>query len=119
MQSCPVFPGYLRHSLRPEAQATLTNALYFCFSLRIYKVKMKAYSLFIITICCIYRYTSVEIKPKLKKNILKFDYDINYKYERMLAHSFDRFCVITKFILPTIDDLKFSKLKFDNNCECL
>ena len=29
----------------------------------------------------------------------------------MLAHSFDRFYVVTKFILPTID-LKFSKLNF-------
>ena len=31
----------------------------------------------------------------------------------MLAHSFDRFYVITKFILPSIKDLKFSKLNFD------
>ena len=37
----------------------------------------------------------------------------------MLAHSFDRFYVITKCILPTIEDLKFSKLKFYNNCEYL
>ena len=37
----------------------------------------------------------------------------------MLAHSFNRFYVVTKFILPTIRDLKFSKLKFDNNCEYL
>ena len=28
----------------------------------------------------------------------------------MLAHSFDRFYVVTNFILPTIRDLKFSKL---------
>ena len=69
---------------------------------------MKAYSLFIYTICCIYGYTSMEIKPELKKNILKFGYGINYKYEGMLAHSFDRFYVVTKFILPTIKDLKFS-----------
>ena len=31
----------------------------------------------------------------------------------MLAHSFHRFCVVTKFMLPTIGDLKFSKLNFD------
>ena len=31
-------------------------------------------------------------------------------------HSFDRFYVVTKFMLPTIGDLKFSKLDFDNNC---
>ena len=53
---------------------------------------MKAYLLFVIIFtCCICRYTSVEIKPEYKKNILKFDYAINYKYEGMLAHSFDRF----------------------------
>ena len=34
----------------------------------------------------------------------------------MLAHSFDRFYVVTKFMLPTIGDLKFSKLNFDDNC---
>ena len=34
----------------------------------------------------------------------------------MLAHSFDRFYVVTKFILPMIGDLKFSKLDFDDTC---
>ena len=34
----------------------------------------------------------------------------------MLAHSFDRFYVVTKFMLPTIGDLKFSKLNFDDTC---
>ena len=34
----------------------------------------------------------------------------------MLAHSFDRFYVVTKFMLPTIGDLKFSKLDFDYTC---
>ena len=34
----------------------------------------------------------------------------------MLAHSFYRFYVVIKFILPTIGDLKFSKLDFDDTC---
>ena len=34
----------------------------------------------------------------------------------MLAHSFDRFYVVTKFMLPMIGDLKFSKLNFDDTC---
>ena len=34
----------------------------------------------------------------------------------MLIHSFDRFYVVTKFILPSIGDLKFSKLNYDNTC---
>ena len=79
---------------------------------------MKAYLhlIFIIITCCIYRYTSIEIKPELKKNNLKFGYAINYKYEGMLAHSFDRFYVVTKFILPSIKDLKFSTLNYDDRC---
>ena len=34
----------------------------------------------------------------------------------MLTHSFDRFYVDTKFMLPTIGDLKFSKLDFEYMC---
>ena len=34
----------------------------------------------------------------------------------MLAHSFDRFYVVTKFMLPMIGSLKFSKLDFDDTC---
>ena len=37
----------------------------------------------------------------------------------MLAHSFDRFYVVTKFILPSIKDLDFSKLNYDNTCAYL
>ena len=80
---------------------------------------MKSYSHFVYTICCIYRYIPIEIKPKLKKSILKFGYGINYKYETMLAHSIDRFYVVTRFILPTADDLKFSVLNFNKDCTYL
>ena len=58
----------------------------------------------------------IKIKPELQRNILNFGYGINYKYEGMLAHSFDRFYVVTKFMLPMIGDIKFSKLNFDNTC---
>ena len=37
----------------------------------------------------------------------------------MLAHSFDRFYVVTKFILSFIGDLNFSKLNYDNTCAYL
>ena len=76
---------------------------------------MKTY-LFLCVLCQFYLSTSTKIKPKLKKNILNFGYGINYKYEGMLAHSFDRFYVVTKFILPSIGDLKFSSLNYDNMC---
>ena len=34
----------------------------------------------------------------------------------MLSYSFDRLYVVTKFMLPKIGDLKFSKLDFDYTC---
>ena len=37
----------------------------------------------------------------------------------MLAHSFDRFYVVTKFILPTLDDLKLSPIGYDKDCKYL
>ena len=70
-------------------------------------------------ICHFYQSTSTKIKPEVKRNILNFGYGINYKYEGMLVHSFDRFYVVIKFILPSIEDLKFSKLNYDNTCAYL
>ena len=60
--------------------------------------------------CCI------KIRPELQRNILNFGYGINYKYEGMLVHSFDRFYVVTKLMLPMIGDLKFSRLNYDHPC---
>ena len=37
----------------------------------------------------------------------------------MLVHSFDRFYVVTKFILPSTGDLDFSKLHYDSICTYL
>ena len=37
----------------------------------------------------------------------------------MLPHSSDRFSVVTKFILPSIEDLNFSKLNYNNTCAYL
>ena len=57
--------------------------------------------------CCI------KIRAELQRNILN---GINYKYEGMLMHSFDRFYVVTKFMLPTIGDIKFSRLNYYHTC---
>ena len=59
---------------------------------------------------------SIRYNPELQKNILKFGYGINYKYEGMLAHLFDRFYIIVKFMLPSMGDVKFSNLNFDHSC---
>ena len=66
-----------------------------------------------------YPRTSTRIKPELKRNILSFGYGINYKYEGMLAHSFGRFYVVTKFMLHPLGDLKFSDLNYENTFACL
>ena len=72
-----------------------------------------------ILLCLSSRYSSVDIKPELQRNISKFGYGINYKYEGMLAHSFDRFYVVTKFILPTLDYLKLLPIVYDKECKYL
>ena len=76
---------------------------------------MRFYLLFCV-IFQIYVGASIEVRPELQRNILNFGYGNHYKYEGMLAHSFDRFFVVTKFMLPMIGDLKFSKLDFDYTC---
>ena len=57
--------------------------------------------------------------PELKKNVLNFGYRANFKYENMLAHSFDRFYVVTKFEMPKIEDLKLTTFTFDFVCRHL
>ena len=57
--------------------------------------------------------------PELKRIILNFLHAIYFKYEGMLPHSFDRFYVVTKFFLPTMEDLKFSPIEFDSTCNYL
>ena len=52
--------------------------------------------------------------PELKRNIFNFGYGINFKYEVILSHSYDRFYVVTKFILPTGNDLKFLPIDFNS-----
>ena len=59
---------------------------------------------------------SIKFNPELQRNILKFGYGINYKYKGMLAHSFDRFYIVTKFMLPSVKDVKFSNLNFNQSC---
>ena len=58
----------------------------------------------------------IKFDPELQKNVLKFGYGINYKYEGMLTHSFNRFFIITKFILPSIGDIRFSHLNVYDSC---
>ena len=76
------------------------------------KMELYAFLLLVILVVC----DSIKFNPELQRNILKFGYGINYKYEGMLAHSFDRFYIVTKFMLPSVKDIKFSTLNFDESC---
>ena len=58
-------------------------------------MKFYTFVLMIITVALVSR--GIKFNPELQKNILKFGYGINYKYEAMLAHSFDRFYIVTNF----------------------
>ena len=75
-----------------------------------------------ITFClftCVYDSSTVDIMSELKRNILNFGYVVNFKYEGMLSHSFDRFYVVTKFKLPRVEDLKVTTIEFDSHCSYL
>ena len=45
---------------------------------------------------------AVNIMPELKTNVLNFGYGVNFKYEGMFSHSFDRFYVVAKYEIPKI-----------------
>ena len=57
--------------------------------------------------------------PELKIKVLNFGYSVNFKYEGMLVHSFDRFYVVTKFEIPKLEDLRFTTFSFDLTCKPL
>ena len=64
----------------------------------------------------VYDCSAVDIMPELKRNILNFGYGVNFKYEGMLSHSFDRFYIVTKCELPKTKDLKLATFGFDFEC---
>ena len=60
--------------------------------------------------------SAVSIMPELKHNVLRFGYGVNFRYEGMLSHSFDRFYVVTKIEIPKVSDLNLTLFQFDYNC---
>ena len=81
---------------------------------------MHTYSIFItvflISLC---KVLTIEVMPKLKKNVLNFRYGANFKYEEMLTHSFDRFYVVAKYEIPKVEHLQFTTFSFDLMCNHL
>ena len=70
--------------------------------------------LFLITLVC--GTSTVSIMPELKHNVLRFGYRVNFRYEGTLAHSFDRFYVVTRIEIPKVSDLNLTLFQFDYNC---
>ena len=62
---------------------------------------------------------AIDMMPELKKNVLNFGYGVNFKYEGMLSHSFDRFYVVTKFEIPKLEDLRLTPFSFVLTCKHL
>ena len=79
-----------------------------------YKGKMEL-SLILIVLCMCGT-SAVSIMPELKHNISRFGYGVNFRYEGMRSHSFDRFYVVMKIEIPTVLDLNQTMFWFDYNC---
>ena len=62
--------------------------------------------IFAISLVSVHVILATNTMPEHKKNGLNLGYRANFKYKAMLAHSFDRFYVVTKFEMPKIEDLK-------------
>ena len=60
--------------------------------------------------------STVSIMSELKHNVLRFGYGVNFRYEGMLSHSFDRFYVVTRIEIPKVSDLNLTLFQFDYNC---
>ena len=83
---------------------------------------MKLQLYIVLILICVYRYIMIEIcssDTELKRNVLKFGYGIDYKYDSTLSHSFDRFYVVTKYELPRVEDLKLATISYSSNCTYL
>ena len=72
--------------------------------------------LFLLLVALVYGTSAVSIMPELKQNMLRFGYGVNFRYEGMLAHSFDRFYVVTRIEIPKVFDLNLTVFQFDYNC---
>ena len=70
----------------------------------------------ILIILCMYNTSAVSIMPELKCNVLSFGYGVNFRYEGMLSHLFDRFYLVAKIEIPKVSDLNLILFQFDYNC---
>ena len=79
------------------------------------KVRWQLYYFLLLSVL-VYGTSAVSIMPELKQNILRFGYGVYFRYEGMLAHSFDRFYVVMRIEIPKVLDLNLTVFQFDYNC---
>ena len=72
--------------------------------------------LFVLFSILVYGTSAVSIMPELKQNVLRFGNGVNFRYEGMLAHLFDRFYVVNRIEIPKVSDLNLTVFQFDYNC---
>ena len=72
--------------------------------------------LFLLLSVLVYGTSAVSIMPELKQNVLRFGYGVNFRYKGMLAHSVDRFYVVSRIEIPKVSDLNLTVFQFDYNC---
>ena len=72
--------------------------------------------LFLLVRVLVYDTSTESIMPELKQNVFRFGYGVNFRYEGMLAHLFDRFYVVTTIEIPNVSDLNLTVFQFDYNC---
>ena len=75
-----------------------------------------AITLFLLLSILVYGTSAVSIMLELKQNVLRFRYGVNFRYEGMLAHLFDRFYVVTRIEISKVSDLNLTVFQFDYNC---
>ena len=70
----------------------------------------------ILIVVCMCGTSAISIMLELKYNILRLGYGVNFRYEGMLSHSFDRYYVVMKIEIPKESDLNLTLFLFDYNC---
>ena len=81
---------------------------------------MHTYSIFItVFLILLHKVFTIDMMPELKRNVLNFRYGVNFKYEGMVTHSFDRFYVLAKYKMPKVECFQFTTFAFDLTCNHL
>ena len=60
---------------------------------------------------------SATISPDVQKNVLRFPYGVNFKFNGMLHQNMARVWIVTKFPIPRFEDLELQERNFMPECD--